>query len=175
MPLGDFDDFIAAIERLNKVLHHALKLGKQGAAAKVAYAHENDAACVKPAYRQRREVLILGRNNCLLKVASFPNIDVSGVFPRALERGRRNIPWRERNLTGAAAGWRRRGNAALHFHGSCNFAPPNRGSQKLKEVSGSLKRLIGQSRPGRPQESLYFQRHEIIKNAVAYLHLEILC
>ncbi|MGA9266159.1 MAG: hypothetical protein WBV79_06835, partial [Rhodomicrobium sp.] len=42
--LGDLDDFIAVIECLYEVLHHAFELGKQRPTAEIAYSHENDGA-----------------------------------------------------------------------------------------------------------------------------------
>jgi hypothetical protein len=42
--LGDLDDFIAVIECLYEVLHHAFELGKQRPTAEIAYSHENNGA-----------------------------------------------------------------------------------------------------------------------------------
>jgi hypothetical protein len=69
--LGDFDDYIAVIERLYEVLPYAFELGKQRPAAKIAYSHENDRAEMGPLYRERGEVLILCHDHSLFKVTSL--------------------------------------------------------------------------------------------------------
>ena len=78
--LGDFDDCIAVIECLDEVLHHAFELGKQRPAAKIAYAHENNGAEIRPRYRERREVLVFGHDHSVLEVASLPYLYVCGLF-----------------------------------------------------------------------------------------------
>jgi hypothetical protein len=78
--LGDLDDFIAVIECLNEVLHHAFELGKQRPTAEIAYSHENDGAEIRPVYRERGEVLVLCHDHSLFEVTSFPYFDVCGMF-----------------------------------------------------------------------------------------------